>query len=51
MESGLRPWGVFWLFGGNCIFATVWMFFYMKETKGLDDKEKKSLYVPKNFNF
>ena len=32
-----------------CILATVWMFIYMKETKYLNDKQKKTLYVPEEY--
>ena len=48
IESGLHSWGTFWLYGLMCLLATVWMLVYMKETKHLNDKEKKSLYVPKD---
>lgn len=46
IESGLHSWGTFWLYGIMCLIATVWMFIYMKETKHLNDKQKKTLYVP-----
>ena len=49
IESGLKAWGTFWIYGGMCMLATVWMFIYMKETKHLNDKEKKTLYVPDEF--
>lgn len=44
----LHPWGTFWIFGGVSLIAAVWMNIYVKETKYLNDKEKKTLYVPKH---
>ena len=39
--------GVFFMFSGLSMVATLFMFVYVKETKGLTDKEKKDLYKPK----
>jgi len=45
MESEtLHAWGTFWLFGGISLVAALWMHAYLKETKGLNDKQKKELY-------
>jgi nitrate/nitrite transporter NarK len=46
MESSLRPWGTFWIFGSFSLIAAVWMYIYLKDTSTLNDKEKKNLYVP-----
>ena len=42
----LHSWGTFWLFGCFSLMATVWFIFYVRETKHLNDAEKKSLYAP-----
>ena len=47
MDSPLHPYGAFWLYGGLASIGAVFIFFCMKETRGLNDKEKKSLYSPK----
>ena len=43
----LEAWGTFWLFGFISLVAALWFHLYVKETKHLNDKEKKSLYIPK----
>ena len=40
----LHPWGTFWMFGVISLIATAWFAIYLKETKFLNDKEKKNLY-------
>lgn len=40
----LHAWGTFWMFGTISLFAALWSHIYVKETKYLNDKEKKSLY-------
>jgi len=47
MNSALHPAGVFYLFGFFSFIATCFVHAYIKETKGLSDKEKKSLYAVK----
>lgn len=44
----LHAWGTFWIFSGMSLLATVWCAYYLKETQGLSDREKKSLYLPKH---
>lgn len=45
MESQLlHPWGTFWMFGIFSLIAAIWMYLFVKETKGLNDKQKKELY-------
>jgi cbb3-type cytochrome oxidase subunit 3 len=49
MESPfLHAWGTFWMFGIVSLIAAGWMHVYVKETKYLNDKEKKTLYVPRH---
>ena len=43
----MNPWGTFWMFGIVSLIAAGWMHVYVKETKYLNDKEKKTLYVPR----
>lgn len=45
-EGSLGPSPVFFIFSGLSFIATVFIYFYMKETLGLSDKEKRSLYAP-----
>ena len=44
MNSKMQPQGVFFMFGIFSAIAAVFMYVYIKETKDLTDKEKKSLY-------
>ena len=41
----LHSWGTFWMFGGISVIAAVWFHIYVKETKYLNDKQKKELYM------
>ena len=45
----LGPSNMFFMFSGLSAIAVFFCWFYMKETRGLTDKEKKSLYFPKEF--
>jgi len=40
----LGPSGVFFMFAGFSMVATLYMWVYVRETKGLSDKEKKEIY-------
>ena len=44
MASALQVQGTFWLFGVLTAIGAIFVFFFVKETRGLSDKEKKSLY-------
>lgn len=44
MESALKVWGVFWLYGGLSAIGFIYLLLFMKETRGLTDKEKKNIY-------
>lgn len=47
MNSALHVQGVFWLFGGISFIGAGYCHIFIKETYGLNDKEKKQLYMPK----
>ena len=40
--------GTFWLFAGLSLLGFFFMLIFVKETRGLTDREKKTLYTPKN---
>lgn len=46
MESSLRPEGVFILFGIFSMLAVGLEWFFVAETKGLSEREKKNIYIP-----
>ena len=46
MDSALQPQGVFYMFAIFSFIATVFLYCYLGETRGLTKFEKKSLYVP-----
>lgn len=48
MDSPLQPYGAFWLYGGLASLGAVFLFTFMRETRGLIDKEKKQLYCPQD---
>jgi len=48
MDSALHPYGAFWLYSGITMTGGIVMFIFMKETRGLTDKQKKALYRPKD---
>jgi len=48
VHSAMGPQGMFFLLGGITLVGAVFVWFYIKETKGLSDKEKKQLYTPKD---
>jgi hypothetical protein len=47
MNSAIGAQGVFFIFGISTFFAVFFVKAFMKETRGLTDKEKKSIYAPK----
>ncbi len=49
MSSALQPQGVFWLFGGITFIGAFFCFFFIRETRGLHDKEKKLIYSPRSY--
>ena len=46
MDSALQPQGVFFLFAGISLLAVSYVFFFMDETRGLAERQKKELYIP-----
>ena len=48
MDSWMQPEGVFFMFGIITIIGFFYILCLMKETSGLTDFEKKTLYTPKN---
>ena len=46
MQSALKPRGVFFMFGFFSACAVVFEYFFVAETKGLSEREKKGLYYP-----
>jgi hypothetical protein len=46
MKSSIGSQGVFFIFGAFCVVGTLFNYFFVAETKGLSEKEKKSLYLP-----
>ena len=46
MDSPLKPQGVFFLFAIFSFVAIFYVKFYMAETKGLSEKQKKALFIP-----
>ena len=48
MDGWLQPEGVFFMFGAITITGFFYILFLMKETRGLTDLEKKTLYAPEH---
>ena len=46
MESSLKPEGVFILFGIFSMLAVGMEWYFVAETKGLSEREKKNVYTP-----
>ena len=50
MNTPIETSGVFFMFTIFGIISAVFVFFFLKETKGLTDQEKRNLYAPKSIN-
>ena len=48
-EDSLGPNNVFFIFSGVSFCAMIFMYVFIKETKGLTDYEKKTLFTPKKY--
>ena len=48
LNGPLQVHGTFYLFGACCLAGTLFFIIFLKETKGLTDLEKKTLYSPVN---
>ena len=46
MESPFGSQGVFFMFGIFSAIGAIFEYFFVAETKGLSEKDKKSLYIP-----
>lgn len=46
MDSVLQPYGVFWMFGFCNFCAIFYMYFFIGETRGKTDAEKKRQFYP-----
>lgn len=50
VHSGMGPHGMFLFLGVITLIGAVFIAVCVKETKGLSDLQKKSLYIPDEFN-
>ena len=48
INSPLKVYGSLWIFAGFSAIGVIYVIFFVKETKGLSDLEKKTLYTPKS---
>ena len=46
MNSALKSQGVFFMFAIFSLAAVFFVYFFVAESKGLSDRDKKALYVP-----
>jgi len=46
MNSAMQPQGVFFMFGGCSFIAIFYVWYFIRESKGLTDFEKKTLFAP-----
>ena len=42
----MQPVGVFFMFGAFSVFGFVYIYFYVPETNGLSESEKKEIFMP-----
>ena len=48
--AGAGTHGFFYIFGSITLIGAIWCTIYVKESKGLSDQDKKSLYEPKEID-
>ena len=48
INSPLKVYGSLWIFAAFSAIGVIYVIFFVKETKGLTDLEKKTLYTPKS---
>lgn len=48
-DGGIGPSNVFFILSGLSLLGTIFSYFFIKETKGLSDKEKMLLFTPERF--
>ena len=46
MNSALTPAGFFFIYFAFNVFSTIFVIFFIAETKGCTEREKKYLYIP-----
>ena len=49
VHSAMGAPGMFFILGGVTLLGSIFVKIFVKETKGLSDKEKKQLYMPEKF--
>jgi hypothetical protein len=49
VHSFIGPHGMFFILGSITLIGAIFVQVFIKETKGLNDKEKKELYMPEEF--
>ena len=47
INSSLKVYGTMWYFAGICLIGFIFCLIFVRETRGLNDKEKKLVYSPK----
>ena len=48
-DSSVGPSNVFFIFSGLSVIGTIFVIAFIRETKGLTDKDKKNIFTPKQF--
>ena len=48
-KGGIGPANTFFLLAGTQVFGSLYGYCFMKETKGLNDKDKKLIFTPKKY--
>ena len=46
LSSPMQPVGVFLMFGVFSVFGFMFIYFYVPETKGLSEQEKREIFMP-----
>ena len=46
LDSPMQPVGVFFMFGAFSVVGFLYIYFYVPETKGLSEQEKKEIFMP-----
>ena len=46
LDSPMQHVGVFFMFGAFSVIGFMYIFFYVPETKGLSEQEKKEIFMP-----
>ena len=46
LSSPMQPYGVFFMFGAFSMIGLIYIYFYVPETKGLSEQEKREIFMP-----